>query len=803
MRVHFFQSSRGYFNVASAALFALISASLIQAAVIPPNSVTIKEQSGSPQSGRPFTISRFFAKGEVPHFAQAVISGSPVLTQCDVKTRWDDGSVQHAMISFTANLGAGASLTVNFVDQPSGNNMGFLTAADMLDRSRFNFGAQMEVTSGSTKVANARTMLAAGRFRYWLQGSVCTQVIIEDSTPALAYDIGWDGYKPLHPIFVATFYPGWEGVKVEMIMENMWTTRLEDQSYALALKTQEPLSATPVYSKPSFKHISRTRWRQVFWSGTAPGAVNVDYNFPYIIYSKAVANYDLTRTLSTSAINSEVSEFNSGDRGDLTGTAQWNKYFPATGGWPDRAPIARWYLRYLWSFHPNLYPVMLGNAEAGAHVPIHFRESASGRYFDDQRTTDAFALPLSIDARPNVRTDDPTGSNHGGNAGADAFNVVGAFTDGPWSVDEAHQPDFAYIPYLITGDWYFLEEMYFWASYDLATGNPDMNCNYCRVGSLGIFHEGSTEIRGIAWTFRNLADALLMAPDGSPEKKYFTQKMNNNIAVREGMYGITDGAFYDPGPNSLWTMGQNQFAAHLGPNPLHFLEQEGVGTEGLNADVVQSGTSPWMVNYCHLIFGHLKELGLPIAKLQETAARNLLNQIRNPDYNPYLTSYYRMPLFRRSDGKFFTTWASVKGGFPLSDQTTTTWSGTPSDPNLSYPLLALAASSYLPGITDGALNGQDAWNWMKANVPNQNLLNDNLLWAISPRAAASSTTTPGTCDLNGDGTEDPTDVQIAVNQALGSAPCGTADLDGNGSCNVVDVQRVINVLLGGACRVGQ
>src|SRR2546425_4871875 len=42
----------------------------------------------------------------------------------------------------------------------------------------------------------------------------------------------------------------------------------------------------------------------------------------------------------------------------------------------------------------------------------------------------------------------------------------------------------------------------------------------------------------------NLAHAALAAPDGSPEKAYFQQKLNNNIAVREGKYNITDGAFY-------------------------------------------------------------------------------------------------------------------------------------------------------------------------------------------------------------------------------------------------------------------
>jgi dockerin type I repeat protein len=58
-----------------------------------------------------------------------------------------------------------------------------------------------------------------------------------------------------------------------------------------------------------------------------------------------------------------------------------------------------------------------------------------------------------------------------------------------------------------------------------------------------------------------------------------------------------------------------------------------------------------------------------------------------------------------------------------------------------------------------------------------------------------------TCDLNGDGVVNGTDVTLAINQALGLG--GNAiDLDGDGTWNVVDVQRVINAANGQACRIG-
>lgn len=53
-----------------------------------------------------------------------------------------------------------------------------------------------------------------------------------------------------------------------------------------------------------------------------------------------------------------------------------------------------------------------------------------------------------------------------------------------------------------------------------------------------------------------------------------------------------------------------------------------------------------------------------------------------------------------------------------------------------------------------------------------------------------------TNDVNGDGTVTVADVQLAVNQALGTATCGAGDVNRDGACNVNDVQRVVNAVLG-------
>ena len=63
----------------------------------------------------------------------------------------------------------------------------------------------------------------------------------------------------------------------------------------------------------------------------------------------------------------------------------------------------------------------------------------------------------------------------------------------------------------------------------------------------------------------------------------------------------------------------------------------------------------------------------------------------------------------------------------------------------------------------------------------------------------TSGATLSACDLNGDSLINVSDVQLCVNQAIGSAACTTGDINKDGVCNVIDVQRDVNAALGGQC----
>ena len=126
-----------------------------------PNTISISEEAGITTYDYPIQIGRPFKQGEISQFPQAVVDGLPVPTQADVKCRWPDGSVKHAILSFLIpKLKKNSTLLVSFQNYHTGNNAAYLKEADMLD-SQFDFNAWMQLTSPSGGEAKK----VAARFR--------------------------------------------------------------------------------------------------------------------------------------------------------------------------------------------------------------------------------------------------------------------------------------------------------------------------------------------------------------------------------------------------------------------------------------------------------------------------------------------------------------------------------------------------------------------------------------------------------------------------------------------------------------
>ncbi|NOY72922.1 MAG: hypothetical protein GXP14_11195, partial [Gammaproteobacteria bacterium] len=105
--------------------------------------------------------------------------------------------------------------------------------------------------------------------------------------------------------------------------------------------------------------------------------------------------------------------------------------------------------------------------------------------------------------------------------GTDEFPAVSGGNDG-LSVKLSHLPSIAYVPYLVTGDYFYLEELQFWGNY-----GPIWRERGRRNYGDGLIY--GTQVRGQAWGLREMARIAYATPDDHALKNYFVNMLNNNI----------------------------------------------------------------------------------------------------------------------------------------------------------------------------------------------------------------------------------------------------------------------------------
>jgi len=92
------------------------------------------------------------------------------------------------------------------------------------------------------------------------------------------------------------------------------------------------------------------------------------------------------------------------------------------------------------------------------------------------------------------------------------------------------------------------------------------------------------------------------------------------------------------------------------------------------------------------------------------------------------------------------------------------------------------------------------WYWVSSkNFSAWKTLGQDTTGSVYPVSQYSTQSTFSPCDVSQDNATNVADVQLCVNQGLGSLACGRGDINKDGFCNVVDVQRVVNAALGGQC----
>jgi hypothetical protein len=422
-------------------------------------------------------------------------------TQTDVKTRWPDGSIRFATVS--AYVPVAGTYTLTPTAAPAA---GTFTPTNPNAHVQFNIG-------GTIYTANLPTTPSSDT---WLSGPFVSESrwTVDPAAP--------DGtLQPyLRVVFDTRCYIDGTS-RLDVTVENEL-----DKPGATAVTYSVDIVAggQTVYHHDTLTHYYLTRWRTVADLGVTESQVTPDFSTFY--QADALPRY---LSMVTDAVYAPA-----GPNFDILQPGDLNPYMGAPGASAVVAPYPNWVGNYLVHEDPTLRQYVLANGNLAGSWPVHI-ENPDGSL-------------ISIDQRPNYWFDPRSFPYGDGPVGANHLTDPTAF--GPLQPDNAHVPSLAYVPYLLTGERYYADEMQAWANFAILNTWPGMN-NADRQGSKGLLVQN--QVRGIAWTLRNIADAAAYLPDNAPAKSYLANKLENNLAWLDGLavsHNTPLGSVFDTQTNS-------------------------------------------------------------------------------------------------------------------------------------------------------------------------------------------------------------------------------------------------------------
>lgn len=684
-------------------------------------SLTIENTSAATQSQIPVTFAQAFSAGHVPASGANVelraADNSAIACQFDARAFHADGSVRHAVISAVVpSLAANEVKSLNIVRKAAGS------ATSPAPITEFS-GATAVVTiveAGVTYTAQLASLLNGSKTN-WLSGNVVSEW--EMSTPFKQAD-GTE-HPDLHARFYLRGYKSQNKARIDIAIENTWAFNPSprDVTYDLSIS----VGGAVVYTQAALVHHPRTRYRKIYWWNSSEPAIHISHDIDYLISTKAIPNYD--RTVVPSASQATLFKQNTINNGAPMRAGTARPAMGDTGGRPDIGILPGWAVLYLISMLKDAKDATLNQGNLGGSWSMHHRDRNTDRvlsfadfpYFATIGTSNDAYNPVTKKSEKAPSTVTNTNSNY---------------------ADVSHHPDQAFVPYLVTGDVYYLEELQFWAMYCVIHKNP--SANY-RNNASGRVRED--QLRAQGWALRSLAHAGYICPDWM-NKSEFVRLLKSNVD------------WYD----STYT---NNPAAKLGiishgPSSLNY---EIVKGEGI------TGYAPWQDDHFTASVGRAVELGFEFARplfnykakftvarmygeagtcfTQGSAYRLKVKEPNGPIFDTYLQcyqgtwspeilqvaaegkcisqemadAYNRFPQWAEDNNR--TTQDGVNGGAKIGDMAAL------ASTNIGYPSCLQQAVAYC--ATHAVKNGVNAWDVFDGRTVKPTNYGSGPQFAIVPR----------------------------------------------------------------------
>lgn len=435
----------------------------------------------------------------------------------------------------------------------------------------------------------------------WLSGNLAREWVVRvpfvhQSNPGRTHDHLVARYNIRH------YASG--NTKVDVIVENNWAFSPNHRSYSYQVEVL--LNGERRYRDNALNHFAHARWKVTLWSQSYP-ELHIVHDPIQLISSRVSPNYlpGLIGNLRADLESEYDSLWNEHRPSEINGLLEYNSktiychdrdkpgssstvdcntpntldivvnnigpmgkgVLPIrnqrnTGGRAEIAPLPKWTALYILGQRYSYYKMMMAIADGSGSWPVHVRD-------------DATDLPLSIQNHPGAVINSQTSRSQ-------EIEVCDRDEDcmKPYVANAAHEPSFVFIPYVVTGDYYYLEELQFWATYNAAILSPGS-----RGGDRGLLEAG-TQVRQRGWSLRTLSNVSYITPDNSTLKAHYLYMLKSNIDE------FTDIYVSDPSRSNTY----------------------GVTVPSRTGRT----TAPWMQDYQGWAFGNIVQLGyksaLPIAR---------------------------------------------------------------------------------------------------------------------------------------------------------------------------------------------
>jgi hypothetical protein len=437
-------------------------------------------RSGSAGTAIPFSGGFAFRQGDIPAGSYALGSGSGLAgLQVTPRNHWRDGSLKFAVVSGRIDLAQNVEREIRFTATASAPSGTALTTADL--------------KAASSPVAT----IAYGSYGSvsWSGADWDAPLLSIDSGPQMSswvYRKPFAGDKHLVGWLEVRLFAG-GAVEILPWLENGYLLVASPGQYADTATfslggTQRFSQALTLLNHQRAVLASGTTLSH--WLGTDPGVV-LRHDTAYLQGTKLTPAYRATIG-SSDAIWSRIAA-------SYTPLAQLNypNSMGDTGYDASIGPLPEWDVAYLVSGGDvRAWRAIQMNAYAAGRYGYHFRDETTNRA---PRLSQHATLVLDS-------------SSHLKDVGTSSTGSITPAAGGglPPLFASSHMPAIAYMAYLVTGRWYFIDELQLLSSALMLKQN-DSTRN--RAQGVIVTSSGTNQTRGASWSLRTLAHTAALTPE--------------------------------------------------------------------------------------------------------------------------------------------------------------------------------------------------------------------------------------------------------------------------------------------------